>query len=78
MTLAEATKGATVEVESVGRKLVNRRRLLELGMVPGTLVRLEHAAPFGDPLGVAVRGMSVSIAREDAQAIVVRPCLKSC
>lgn len=33
-----------------------RRRLQELGLVPGTAVRVVNVAPLGDPLELEVRG----------------------
>lgn len=48
-----------------------RRRLMELGLVPGTRVEIRGVAPLGDPLELLVRGASLSIRRADASAVEV-------
>ena len=42
------------------------RRLMDLGLVPGTTVRLVRRAPLGDPLEVIVRGTHLSLRRSEA------------
>ena len=48
-----------------------RRRLLEMGLVPGTSVRIVTIAPLGDPLQIEVRGGQWSIRRAEAAQIQV-------
>jgi len=48
-----------------------RRRLLELGLVPGTLVSVIGVSPLGDPLELEVRGSRLSIRKKDALTIEV-------
>ncbi len=47
------------------------RRLMELGLVPGTDVEMIRRAPLGDPLEVAVRGLHLSLRRSEARGIHV-------
>lgn len=47
------------------------RRLLEMGVVPGTSVEVVKSAPFGDPIQVRVRGYSLAMRRSEAGAIEV-------
>jgi len=71
MTLAEVLLGQTVRVERIGGERTFRRRLLELGLVPGTAVQLVSVAPLGDPLELLVRGCSLSIRRAEASSVSV-------
>lgn len=71
MVLSEISVGQVVTVERVGGKGAFRRRLLELGFVPGTRVELVGVAPLGDPLEFLVRGASISIRRADAADVSV-------
>ena len=48
-------------------------KLLDLGCLPGELVRLEFIAPFGDPLAIKVAGSTLSLRKSDAQTIQIRP-----
>ena len=50
-----------------------RRRLMEMGLVPGTPVCRTGQAPLGDPLRFRVRGMSLSLRRADAALIGWEP-----
>jgi ferrous iron transport protein A len=47
------------------------RRLMELGLVPGTTVEMIRTAPLGDPLELTVRGMHLSLRRSEARSIHV-------
>ena len=47
------------------------RRLMELGLVPGTPVRMIRRAPLGDPLELSARGMHLSLRRSEASQIHV-------
>ena len=48
-----------------------RLRLMELGLLPGTLVRFVRRAPLGDPLEVEVRGFHLSLRSCEAESIGV-------
>jgi Fe2+ transport system protein FeoA len=48
-----------------------RRRLLELGLVPGTRVSVVGVSPLGDPLELEVRGSRLSIRKKEALTIEV-------
>ena len=48
-----------------------RRRLLELGLVPGTQVRVVGISPLGDPLELEVRGARLSLRKKEALGIEV-------
>ena len=49
------------------------RRLMELGLVPGTDIEMIRRAPLGDPLEVRVRGVHLSLRRAEARRIHVAP-----
>ena len=49
-----------------------RRRLMEMGLVPGTRARVVNVAPLGDPLEIEVRASRLSIRKAEAALIVVR------
>ncbi len=72
-SLAEIPLGHTATVAGVAGPRAFRRRLLEMGLVPGTLVRVVTIAPLGDPLRIEVRGGQWSIRRNEAAQIAVEP-----
>jgi ferrous iron transport protein B len=71
--LHAATPGTTAVVEHVGGDPQFRRRLLELGLVPGAVVRVVRVAPLGDPVEVDLRGASFTLRKGEASLIAVRP-----
>ena len=71
LPLSEVGLGVPVRVASVGGERAFRRRLMELGLVPGTEVTVSRVAPLGDPLEIEARGCSISIRAAEAKAIVV-------
>lgn len=47
------------------------RRFVEMGFVPGTIVKALRSAPLGDPIEYAVMGGRVAMRRTDASVILV-------
>jgi ferrous iron transport protein A len=48
-----------------------RRRLLDMGLVPGSEVEMERAAPLGDPIEIKVKGCYLALRKEEAASIQV-------
>lgn len=71
MTLADAKKNDWVTVASIGGERSFRRRLLEMGFVHGTRVRVVRVAPLGDPMELELRGGRLSIRASEARSIEV-------
>ncbi|MCO4773544.1 MAG: ferrous iron transport protein A [Deltaproteobacteria bacterium] len=73
MTLADTKKNQWVTVSAIGGERGFRRRLLEMGFVAGTPVRIVRVAPLGDPLELEVRGGRLSLRAAEAKSITVAP-----
>jgi ferrous iron transport protein A len=71
MNLGDVPAGSTAAVTQVGGDRAFRRRLMELGLLPGTRVEVVRIAPLGDPIELQVRGCLLSIRREEASRIAV-------
>lgn len=48
-----------------------KRRLVDMGLTPGTEVTVRKIAPFGDPIEVNLRGYELSLRKEDARQIAL-------
>ncbi|KPK47485.1 MAG: hypothetical protein AMJ77_02935 [Dehalococcoidia bacterium SM23_28_2] len=48
-----------------------RRRILDMGVVPGIEVEVVKVAPLGDPVDLLIRGYHLSLRREEAREILV-------
>ena len=66
--LESGRSGVILRVEGAG---VLSRRLLELGLVPGTPVEVLRRAPLGDPIELRLRQVHLSIRRSDAAMVHV-------
>ena len=67
-TLAVNERGTIVRLEGDPASV---RRLMELGLVPGTQVKLVRRAPLGDPIEYEVRDVRLSLRRSEAVGIHV-------
>jgi Fe2+ transport system protein FeoA len=61
-------KGTIVKVGGDGPV---RRRILDMGVVPGTEVEVVRVAPLGDPVEFLIRGYHLSLRKEEARDIFV-------
>ena len=71
--LADLGVGETGVVHLVEGEGAFRRRLMELGLLSGTSVRVVRVAPLRDPMELEVRRASLSIRRADAERVVLQP-----
>lgn len=69
--LDTAPVGGEVDVVSVRADSPEGRRLLALGFVPGTRVRVVRSAPLRDPIEYELRGTRVSLRRTEAALVTV-------
>lgn len=74
--LADLGVGETGVVHLVEGEGAFRRRLMELGLLSGTAVRVVRVAPLRDPMELEVRRASLSIRRADAERVVLQPLEK--
>src|ERR1700744_6167129 len=44
-------------------------KLMEMGCVPGELIRVEQIAPLGDPISITVAGYNLSLRLDEAENI---------
>ena len=72
MTLRELNVGKSGRVLTVGGEKVLRRRLLEMGITPRTVITVKKAAPMGDPIELLLRGYVLTLRLEDAEKITVK------
>lgn len=72
MTIDDLKIGQTGTIDKVGGEGALRLRFLDMGLIPGTRVKLQKIAPMGDPIQIQVRGYELTIRREDARRITLR------
>ncbi len=71
MTLDQLKPGRSAVVRTVGGAGELRLRLLDMGIIPGTLVAVQKVAPMGDPIQLRLRGYELTLRLEDAARITI-------
>jgi len=70
-SLALGEVGTVVGMSAACRG-AERRRMMDLGVIPGTTVRAELQGPGGDPTGYRIRGAVIALRRQQAERIQIR------
>ena len=71
MNLDELKIGDSARIVAVGGEGALRCRLLDMGLIPKTNVRLQKIAPMGDPIEIQIRGYELTLRKADAKEIEV-------
>ncbi len=48
-----------------------RKRLLAMGLTPGTSFSITRFAPMGDPVEIKIRGFSLTLRKDEAAALLI-------
>ncbi|NMB40350.1 MAG: ferrous iron transport protein A [Firmicutes bacterium] len=72
-TLSRLLPGRCGIVKSLESEGPDRRRLLDLGLVPGTVVEAIRKSPAGDPVAYQIRGAVIALRREQGDKIFLLP-----
>ena len=70
--LSELKKGETGEIVSVQVSDDIKKRLLDLGFVPGTMVECLGKSPFGEPTAYWIRGTVIALRKEEGEGIRIK------
>ncbi len=73
MTLDNLPIGKPAIILTVGGEGDLRCHLLDMGLIPHTEVTVRKVAPLGDPLELYLHGYTMTLRKEDAARIEVRP-----
>lgn len=71
MTLNQLEIGKYARIVSVGGEGSLRQHFLDMGMIPGQIIRLMQYAPLGDPMELQVDGYSLTLRKAEAALIEV-------
>ena len=71
MTLNALPVGESARIATVGGEGALRRRLLDMGLTPGTAVMVRKIAPMGDPMVLSLRGYELTLRLHDAKKITL-------
>lgn len=68
-TLDTLDVGELGRVTAVGGPADVRRRLMEMGLTPGTTVKVVRFAPLGDPMDIEIRSYHLSLRKHEASQV---------
>ena len=69
--LSELPVGSVGRVCGLTANGGNRRRMLDLGLIDGTLVKSLMRSPAGDPTAYKIRGAVIALRAEDSRTVQV-------
>jgi Fe2+ transport system protein FeoA len=70
-TLDKLPVGTSATILDVAGEPELQQRLLEMGLIPGSLLKVVRFAPLGDPMEIRVMGYSLSLRRSEARHVQV-------
>ena len=73
ISLDTLSAGSTARIVALGGERAFRCRLMELGLLPGTVLRLIRRQDIGGVLELEVRGCRLSVRRREANEMIVEP-----
>lgn len=62
-------KGKIVNITARGNQ---RRRLLDLGLIPETTVEAKRKSPSGDPIAYLIRGTVLALRKEETNLVNIK------
>ena len=71
MTLKDGNPGDAFKIQDIGDSDL-KQRLMTMGLIPGTQIKVLRSAPFGDPMAIGIRSYNLALRREDAAKIEVQ------
>ncbi len=72
-TLDQLKPGESATVTTLHAEGVTRRRLMDLGILPGTRLTAELKSPLGDPIAYRVRDALIALRKAQARLIEIAP-----
>ena len=64
------TKSKARIIRVKGGRII-KRRIMDMGVIPGTELEIERIAPLGDPIEIKVKGYHLSLRKQEASNIEV-------
>ena len=69
--LSNAKIGKTYRIVRIEGAGLVKRRILDLGLLPGLRIKVVRKAPLGDPIEIIAKGYPISIRRAEAEQVIL-------
>ncbi len=70
LTLRDLKKGEYATIDEISDNTL-KLKLMEMGCIPGEVIKLSHIAPMGDPIAIEVQGYKLSLRLSEADSIKI-------
>lgn len=71
MNLSMLEPGRSGRISDIGAIGPLKRRLLDMGVLVGEVIRMEKVAPLGDPIEITVKNYNLSLRKKEAEGILL-------
>lgn len=71
MLLSEMKIGSYAKIVTIKGEGFLKMRLLEMGLIPNVVIKLQKKAPLGDPIEILVRSYVLTLRKNDLDLIEV-------
>lgn len=71
MNLAALQPGERGKISKIGAIGPMKRRLMDMGVLVGEVVKVEKIAPLGDPIEITIKNYKLSLRKSEAEGIAV-------
>jgi len=72
ISLSKIQVGCKVQIYELLSTGLPRRRMLDLGIIPGTIITVVRKSPLGDPIAYNIRGAMIALRKEESDQILVK------
>ncbi len=72
ISLSKMPVGSKVQILNLLSTGLPRRRMLDLGLIPGTIIEIIRKSPLGDPIAYNIRGAMIALRKEESDQILVK------
>lgn len=70
-SLWQAPVGSQCKVKKINLNKSEKERILDLGMIPGTNIKVLQKSPLGDPTAYLIRGSVIALRSEYTKKITI-------
>jgi ferrous iron transport protein A len=70
-SLKDVPVGSVVTIKKLNGQGATKKRIMDMGLIKGSRVKVTKVAPLGDPIELTVRGYELSIRKAEAELIEV-------
>lgn len=71
MKLSELSRGESAVIRKIGKIGELKKRLVDMGVTAGEIIKLERNAPLGDPKEFIIKSTNIAIRKKDAENIEI-------